>query len=391
VKKSIVFSTLLLAGVYSFASEITGYIGLEGRGFLDNPIHENQKNNSLSTSLSLEYFHDFEDDNERIVATGYARKDSSTDGRDHFDISELYWWKGYDDFELYIGVRKVFWGVTETSHLVDVINSSDSVENIDGEDKLGQPMVSLLYEQDWGTVELFSLTGFREPTYLGANDRLRSELIVEKDLTTYESSQEEKHIDFAARYSHVLGDLDLGLIYFNGTSREAEYNKKSVEGKDVLAAHYNQVEIFGTDIQLTKGDYLWKLEATHTKPKSDSSYFSQVGGLEYTFVGLANSDADLGIFMEYQFDERDHAFGQNDLALGTRLVLNDTQSTEFIGAVTQDLDNKTKFISLEATRRLTDTWSIESELRVFTSVDSDDSLYDLREDDYLQVLFKRYF
>jgi len=377
--------------MYSFANEITGYVGFEGRGFIDKPLYSNQKDNSLSTSINLEYFHDFEEVNESIVASIFARKDSSADGRDHIDISELYWWKAYENFELYIGARKVFWGVTETSHLVDVINSSDSVENVDGEDKLGQPMISLLYEQDWGTVELFALLGFREPTYLGAKDRLRSELLVDKDSTSYESSQEEKHIDFAVRYSHVLGDMDLGLIYFNGTSRNATYSKISVNNEDILQAHYNQVQIFGGDFQLTKGDFLWKLEATHSKPRSDSSYYSQVGGFEYTFVGLADSNADLGIFAEYQYDERDYAFGQNDLAIGTRFVLNDTQSTEFLAAITQDLDNKTKFISVEASRRLTDTWSIESELRIFSTVGSDDSLYELREDDYLQVVLKRYF
>ncbi len=391
MKRIFIAFVILWAGTYSFAQEITGYVGIEGRGFFNKPLHDNQKDHTLSSSISLEYFHDFEEDNESIVATFFARKDSAGDGRDHFDINELYWWKGFDDFELYIGMRKIFWGVTETSHLVDVINSSDSVENIDGEDKLGQPMISLLYEQDWGTVEVFALTGFREPTYLGYKDRLRSQLVVDKDFTTYESSREERHIDFAGRYSHVIGDVDLGLIYFNGTNREASFNKKTVGGQDILAPHYNQVEIFGTDIQLTNGDFLWKIEATHTKPKSDSSYFSQVGGFEYTFVGIADSNGDLGIFMEYQFDERSDAFGQNDLAVGTRFVLNDVQSTEFLAAITQDLDNKTKFISIEASRRLTDTWIIESELRVFSTVSSQDALYELRDDDYLQVLFKRYF
>jgi len=391
VKKNFIVLVFLWAGVYSFANEVSGFVGFEGRGFSQKPLHENQKNNSLSTSINLEYFHDYEDDNERVVATLFGRKDSAAQGRDHFDISELYWWKGYENFELYIGMRKVFWGVTETSHLVDVINSSDSVENIDGEDKLGQPMISLLYEQDWGTVELFALTGFREPTYLGSKDRLRSELIANKDYTTYKSSQEEKHIDFAARYSHVLGDLDLGLIYFNGTNREVSYNKITVGNEEVLAPHYNQVQIVGGDFQLTKEDFLWKFEATHTKPKSNSGYFSQVGGFEYTFVGVGESSGDLGLFMEYQYDDRDYAFGQNDLAIGTRFTLNDAQSSEFLAAITQDLDNKTKFISLEASRRLTDTWSIESELRIFTSVNSEDSLYDLRDDDYLQIVFKRYF
>jgi len=391
VKRIFFAFAVLLAGVYSFANELTGYVGFEGRGFFNKPLHKNQKNNSLSTSIKLEFFHDFEDDNERIVATLFGRKDSVGEERNHIDISELYWWKGYEDFELYVGMRKVFWGVAETSHLVDVINSSDGVENIDGEDKLGQPMVSLLFEKDWGTVELFALTGFRESTYLGSKDRLRSGLVINDNFTTYESSQKEKHIDFAGRYTHVIGDVDLGLIYFKGTNREPSYNKISVGNEDVLSPYYNQVEILGTDVQLTSGDFLWKFEGTHTNSKNSADYFSQVGGFEYTFVGIGDTSGDLGVFMEYQYDDRDDAVGQNDLAVGMRYVLNDTQSTEFLGAITQDLDNKTKFISIEGSRRLTDTWSIESELRVFSTVSSEDALYDLRDDDYLQIVFKRYF
>ncbi|MDD7885073.1 hypothetical protein [Flavivirga sp. 57AJ16] len=37
--------------------------------------------------------------------------------------------------------------MTESNHLVDIINQTDAVETFDGEEKLGQPMVQL----SWGT------------------------------------------------------------------------------------------------------------------------------------------------------------------------------------------------------------------------------------------------
>ena len=49
-----------------------------------------------------------------------------------------------------VGVGKVFWGVTESQHLVDIINQTDLVENIDTEDKLGQPMLETTWLQNWG-------------------------------------------------------------------------------------------------------------------------------------------------------------------------------------------------------------------------------------------------
>ena len=44
---------------------------------------------------------------------------------------------------LLVGAAKVFWGTAESRHLVDIINQTDAVEDIDEEDKLGQPMVKV--------------------------------------------------------------------------------------------------------------------------------------------------------------------------------------------------------------------------------------------------------
>ncbi len=73
--------------------------------------------------------------------------------------------------ETRVGVRRVFWGVTEFQHLVDIINQSDSVEDIDNEDKLGQPMINLSLVKDWGIVDFFVLPYFRERTFAGAEGR----------------------------------------------------------------------------------------------------------------------------------------------------------------------------------------------------------------------------
>ena len=53
----------------------------------------------------------------------------------------------------------MFWGVTESQHLVDVVNQTDLVENPDGEEKLGQLMVNLTVARSWGTLNLFVAPG----------------------------------------------------------------------------------------------------------------------------------------------------------------------------------------------------------------------------------------
>ena len=63
-----------------------------------------------------------------------ARLDSADSSRSHFDLRELnYLWLG-DAGELSVGIGKVFWGVAEFVHLVDIINQTDLVENIDEEE-----------------------------------------------------------------------------------------------------------------------------------------------------------------------------------------------------------------------------------------------------------------
>ena len=102
----------------------------------------------------------------------FVREDSMDDERSHADIRELSWLYYSDDWELRLGISKVFWGVAESQHLVDIINQTDAVENVDGEDKLGQPMINLTLIRDWGNVDLFVLPYLRERTFTGVNGLL---------------------------------------------------------------------------------------------------------------------------------------------------------------------------------------------------------------------------
>ena len=140
--------------------------------------------------------------------------DQHNNERTNFDIRELTWLKAAENWELRVGVRKVFWGVTEFQHLVDVINQTGLVENINTEDKLGQPMINLALINDWGTVDLFVLFYFRERKFPGINGRLRTQPVIDDGLSEFESSAKEKHVDFALRYFHYTGDWDISVAHF---------------------------------------------------------------------------------------------------------------------------------------------------------------------------------
>ena len=66
--------------------------------------------------------------------------------------------------------------MTESVHLVNVINQADVLEEIDGSAKLGQPMANLSWIQDWGVLDFYVMPYFREASFPGVKSRLRPPL-----------------------------------------------------------------------------------------------------------------------------------------------------------------------------------------------------------------------
>ncbi len=379
---------------FAQAHDLTSYVGVEFRGFLHSPLLPEQTKHNASFSLYTEYYHDFDNRAQRIALTGFARVDSADSERSHADIRELYWWQNFDGFEVYAGLRKIFWGVTESVHLVDVINQTDNLENIDGEDKLGQPMVQLVMAKDWGTLSAFVLPYFREREFLGRESRLRPALPIRDD-AVYHSGAEESHVDVALRWSHYIDIWDIGLSHFSGTQRDPVFEAVDSPTDGVqLRPIYSQIHQSGLDIQATIDAWLLKLEMISIEEKSWGRNTAAASGFEYTFFGVADSNADLGVVLEYQFDDRSGArqrVAQNDIVAGLRWAFNDLDGSSLLVLVGQDLEHNNRFFSLEMDRRMTDKWKFEVQARFFSSIEENTPEYSTREDDYVQLEFRRYF
>ena len=372
-------------------AEFSGNIGIEGRYFIEDPLFAEQSEDFTgSISIQPEFRHQWNNGDNGITFIPFARVDSEDDERTHADIRELYFLDVNGDWEWRIGINKIFWGVLEFQHLVDIVNQTDTVENIDGEDKLGQPMLHLGLNKDFGLVEFFVLPYFRERTFAGEEGRLRSGLVVDTDNVTYQSSDEENHIDYALRWSHYFGNFDIGISWFDGTSREPIFQLS--DDQSSLVPFYQQIEQAGLDLQYTGEEWLWKLEAIHREGLNEN-FWAAGAGFEYTFVGINESDADLGVLMEYQYDQRDknQAALQNDLFFGTRLAMNDVQSTELLAGFGYDLDDQSRSFRLEASRRFGDSVKVNLEAQYFSQVDSENVLFDLRQDSHLQLEIVWYF
>ncbi len=281
----------------------SGYAALEGRLFFEEALFPEQESSDASLSLQPEYYQKWDNGKQSFTFVPFYRYDNADSERTHFDIRELTWLKVGKGYEWRIGIRKVFWGVTESVHLVDIVNQTDMVENPDGDEKLGQPMLNLALMRDWGTVDLFVLPSFRERTFPGPQGRLRLSIPIDSDESLYESNSKWRHIDLAVRWSHTLGDWDIGLSHFSGTNREPLYQFNiDAAGQPVLIPYYGLINQTGLDVLVAKGSWLWKLEAIYRSGQPPVDYFAETAGFEYTFSGVFGSGMDVGMMAEYLYD-----------------------------------------------------------------------------------------
>ncbi|WP_415881808.1 hypothetical protein [Neptuniibacter sp. QD34_54] len=395
------FTTALAAGLLTaLPAQAETYFELSGKATADLRLFTQSAqftgqdyDTNLSFSFEPELYWEWNDGADSLTFTPFLRLDENDSERTHGDIRELSWVHVSDDWELRTGLRKVFWGVTEFQHLVDVINQTDGVEDFDGEDKLGQQMINLSLVKDWGIIDLYLLPGFRERTFASTDGRLRAGLVIDTDRATFESSAGNKHIDTAIRWSHTIGDFDLGAYWFRGTNRDPKLQVQSVNGQTILVPHYEQMNQIGFDLQATLDNWLWKLETIHRDTKSEN-YWAAQGGFEYTFYGIQDSSADIGVLLEYGWDKRGKSADaaiQNDVFMGARLTLNDTQSTEVLAGIGHDLDYHSNSMIVEASRRFGDNWKLSLDGRFFSADNPADLSYSLNKDDHLQLTVERYF
>jgi hypothetical protein len=400
MKKNIKYIIILFLSVIGYSqnnsSESTTYhnfeldLEFEYRYFYNSPNFYGQKSNYPSLAFYPNYNLEWNKGYETINFEGFYRLDIDKE-RTHWDIRELYYQKASSNWELSLGIKKVFWGVTESIHLVDIINQTDAVESFDGEQKLGQPMMQFSLNMDFGTIDVFYLPYHRKRTFPGEKGRIRFPIVIDSDDISYESSDQEWHQDFAVRYSNSFNNVDLGVSFFKGTGREPYFE---FTNKGISNAIYPQINQIGLDIQYTQNAFLWKLESIY-RPSNFQSFFALAAGLEYTIGNIRSTGVDLGLIGEYLYDERDElalSAMQNDIFLGARIALNDVQDTSILMGGILDLESSSTIFSLEASRRLGSSFKIELEGRFFQNISKNDLiLNNFKSDSFIGVSLIKYF
>ncbi len=363
----------------------------EYRFFYNEAQFEGQKDHYPSIAFRPEYTLEWNKGYESVNFTGFLRLDRD-DERTHWDIRELYYLKARNNWELSVGLKKIYWGVAESNHLVDIINQTDAVETFDGEEKLGQPMVQFSWVTDKaGTFDFFYLPYHRKRTFAGEAGRLRFGTVINQDDLGYESGAEEWRQDLAVRWKHYFGIFDLGLSHFYGTGREPLF---VFDAQGNINAFYPVINQSGLDLQITHGAFLWKVESIYRHADAQD-FFALVAGLEYTFSNIDGNGLDIGLLGEYLYDERDElalTALQNDIFFGSRIAFNDTQDTSILLGGIADLDGSSKIFSLEASRRFGSTWTAEIEARIFSDIEDNELiLSNFRDDSFLRISISKYF
>ena len=393
-------ATLGVLGNLSSASaeaefQLEGNIELEGRFFTNGIDQDGRHDPNVSVSLDPILIMLLDRGKHTFTFNPYYRWDSNDGKRTHFDVRQASWIGAFGNWEFHVGFDKVFWGVTEAAHLVDIINQDDAVEDIDGEDKLGQPLVSASYWSQYGTLTAYIMPYFRERTFAGVDGRPTTPLPVDTDNPIFASGKNNWHPDWAVRYQHTFSVFDVAASYFSGFSRDPELVLGLDDtGQPVFRPFYNTIKQVGLELQATVDAWLFKFEGINVNPKNDLTYQSFAAGFEYTFYQAFGTFGDIGIISEYLWDSRGQtgpSFTESDLFFGVRWEGNDIATTRILTGMIFDLDTNAKTFFVEASRRIGDRWRITLDGRFFLSVPVGDPAFVFRRDDFIQLRLARFF
>lgn len=377
--------------------EVSGFAGIESRFFFESPQFAGQGRAAVSPSLILAPIATVgsASGQDHVTAAPFFRIDKDDDERTHVDLRQFDWVHRDEDWDLRLGVSQITWAVVESRHLVDVINQVDLVEDLDEEDKLGQPMANLNIDTGSGFVGFYYLPFFRQRTFPATDARLSGGLPIDEE-ARFEPGLGQWHPAVAVRYANTFDRADIGIAHYFGIGREPRLVPTLRPGGVVLQPRYDLINQSSLDLQYTVDALLLKAEAIHRIGQGEP-FFATVAGFEYTLFGVFDSQVDVGLLAEYLYDGRDQAPAapttafEDDVFLGTRLTFNDVDDTTLIAGAIIDRDTRATLLSIEAERRIGEGFKVEVEGRWFAFVPDQDPFAPIRDDDYIQIRLSYYF
>ncbi len=378
--------------------EFDNEIELSTKYFPKKPAYLGQKENAHSLSLLSELYIEW-DNNLSGTFSPYIIYDKYDSSRTSFDFKELFFLYYSGDWEYNIGLKQIFWGITESNNIVDIINQTDIAADLRGNSKLGQPLISISKISDMGIFEVYYLPVFRERTAVGESGRLRLSSAIDKGNPLYLGSAGKNKPDWAIRWSNNYNEWDVSTHYFRGTMRDPTIIPLLRNGELKYITGYQRVSQSGGTAQKILGPLLFKLESIFRKGQNNTennrnSFFSWIAGAEWKITRFYEKPWDLTFYMEYNKDSRGNKSTvslENDLFFGSLLNLNDINGSELFISTTIDSDGAGNTFFTEYSRRMGESWRVTSAINIYWNSSVNDNLYSLRRDDNIQFTFKKYF
>jgi hypothetical protein len=349
--------------------EVRGFTAADGRAFPFRPIQRDQAWGN-AVSLVAEPEVSLASENGEHVATvhPFLRLDPIDRQRSHWDVRRADYVFSSGSFELGMGAGIVRWGVLESYSAVDVINQADYLEDLDRSEKLGQPYASIGYLPGDFSLRAYVLPYFRTAKFPGEKGRLRLGGVVDPAEEIFETPLAEWQPSFALRASGAIGEVDLGLGFFSGVSREPRFVAQLTE--PTVVAAYDLAHQASFDLQWTHGPFALKLEAlARLWSEERRILFAAGAGVEYTFFDMAGSGVDFSLAAEFLYDSRPIeapvTFFQNDVFVGFRIAFNDVSGTQIFGGGITDVIDYRSYLRIGADRRFGEHFKVDLELNAF--------------------------
>ncbi|RAP37237.1 hypothetical protein DID80_04240 [Candidatus Marinamargulisbacteria bacterium SCGC AAA071-K20] len=411
MKKLLILLLLMTIASLTLVAETRtkGEVGIESRYFSNDTIEET-KDSNIAQKARIEIRGNQNNFYERLRVFG--RADTTDHNRGVVVIEEA--WYGYEKSNLNIkaGAQMLNWTALEAFHPADMLNSRNLDSNVENAEKYGEPMLSLNYLLEGGSVGVYYMPVMIDPNLPKKTNRLRfasfdtgSAIWIEEDGSI---SADNRSDQFALRVDKTFGPADVSFHYLQHKDRSQPLlvlNSETTQFHPV----YLPVKQVGGTLQYIISDFILKSEFahrgfskstnTHLGVLDQKDHYQLAFGGEYTFYHSSGKES--GLLIEAQtiqgVSKQERAalsLFQNDILLGHRFVFNDMSSSEFFTSLIVDLERSDELLfSFSYSQRLGDTWKIQPGLRLVKGRSHSDGygLQQIAESDQVFINLTRYF
>ena len=258
---------------------------------------------------------------------------------------------------------------------------------ISADNKLGAPSISIETYLGSGELQYWYIPRFRERTFNDANAHPGFGMPVSP--AQFAHAKGSKASDQALRYANSIGDIDYAFSIFDGTAREPLFIVQELD-PPTIAPYYERMRSVGLELQYTGESILYKFEGL-TGTQSGKDFDAVVLGTEKTVYTIFETQWDMGVLFEYQYDDRAQALIDRMIVSGVRLTANDEFDTNFLILYTVDDAFSQSLFGLEASRRLRNGMTLDINYLLYQSDRQNLPFYSLVDDSELSFTLGYYF